>query len=115
MSPSGYEEGRHRTGPPKEDIVTVPTLPPTPPSGGAPSSYEGSPFTGTYSYGAPSYGPQSGGYAPAQPGKPKSRAGLITGVIAGAAAVMAEKAESSSAAPHRRSVAEVIQEAVPGL
>jgi putative serine protease PepD len=87
VSPSGYEEGRHRTGPPKEDIVTVPTLPPTPPSGGAPSSYEGSPFTGTYSYGAPSYGPQSGGYAPAQPGKPKSRAGLITGVIAGAAAV----------------------------
>ncbi|MEY2989999.1 MAG: hypothetical protein RLZZ163_915 [Actinomycetota bacterium] len=67
--------------------MTVPTLPPTPASGGAPSSYEGSPFTGGSSQGPYSYAPPTGGYVPAQPAKSKGRAGLITGVIAGAAAV----------------------------
>lgn len=68
--------------------MSVPTsIPPTPPSGGSPAPYSGSPYAGSYSYGAGSYGTQPGGYAPPQQGKKKGRAGLITGVIAGTAAV----------------------------
>lgn len=66
----------------KEEIVSVPTsLPPTPPSGGAPAPYPGASYAGSYSYRT-----APGGYAPQQP-KKKGRAGLITGVIAGTAAV----------------------------
>ena len=62
--------------------MSVPTsVPPTPSSGGAPAPYSDSPYSGSYSYGTP-----PGGYAPQQP-KKKGRASLITGVIAGAAAV----------------------------
>lgn len=59
--------------------MSVPTLPPTP---GSPAPYSGAPYGGSYSYGTP-----PGGYAPPAPQKKKGRAGVITGVIAGTAAV----------------------------
>jgi putative serine protease PepD len=67
--------------------VSVPTsVPPTPSPGGAPAPYPGSPYSGSPYSGSYSYGTPPGGYAPQAPAK-KGRAGVITGVVAGAAAV----------------------------